>query len=179
MIGNTGFYSFEPEEEKGLITFFAVNSVPMVSGRTDQGQIAWLKDALAKTKTTWKVVYMHHPVYTALGGHRVDTGLLEALEPIFVENGVQLVLSGHNHYYARTKPIDGITYITSGGGGRSLVSIKSTGQLVKAQETYQFMYFEASFGRLDFWAIDGNGSEIDRGFIEPKPAVLKSIPTNP
>jgi acid phosphatase len=180
MIGSTGFYSFEPEREEGqsegLITFFAVNSVPMVKGGTDQGQITWLKETLARTKTTWKVVFMHHPMYTAIGGHRVDEGLLRLLEPIFVENGVQLVLSGHNHYYARTKPMRGITYITSGGGGRSLVSIKSTGQLTKAIKTYQFMYFEASFGRLDYWAIDGRGSEIDRGFLEPKPPELKSTP---
>jgi 3',5'-cyclic AMP phosphodiesterase CpdA len=177
MIGSTGFYSFEPEtEEDGLISFFAVNSVPMVKGATDQGQLTWLKETLAKTKTTWKVVFMHHPVYTAIGGHRVDEGLLKALEPVFVEGGVQLVLSGHNHYYARTKPMNGVTYITSGGGGRSLVSIKSTGQLAKAIKTYQFMYFEASFGRLDYWAIDGRGAEIDRGFLVPKPTEMKPTP---
>ncbi len=169
MVGSTGFYSFAPEEEKGLITFYAVNSVTMVKGKTDLGQIGWLRESLEKDKSTWKVVFMHHPIYTAIGGHRADTGLLAALEPVLVKGGVQLVLSGHNHYYARTKPIDGITHITSGGGGRSLVSIKSTGQLVKAIRTYQFMYFEASFGRLDYWSIDGDGREIDRGFLEPKP----------
>ncbi len=178
MIGSTGFYSFEPENEKGLITFFAVNSVPMVNGGTDQGQITWLKETLAKTKTTWKIVFMHHPVYTAVGGHRADEGLLASLEPVLVQGGVQVVLSGHNHYYARTKQMNGVTYFTSGGGGRSLVSVKSTGQLAKAFETYQFMYFEASFGRLDYWSIDGSGREIDRGFIEPNPVNSTTV-TNP
>ena len=47
--------------------------------------------------------------------------------------------------------------------------MKSTGQLEKAVEDYHFMYFEASFNRLDYWAISGDGRELDRGFIEPHP----------
>jgi 3',5'-cyclic AMP phosphodiesterase CpdA len=171
MIGSLGYYSFEPEPEdkKGLITFFAVNSIPLVNGGVDNGQITWLKETLKVTKTTWKVVFMHHPIYTGAGGHRADQGLINSLENVLIEGGVQLVLSGHNHYYARTKPQRGITYITAGGGGRSLVSVKSTGQLEKAIEDYHFMYFEASFNRLDYWTISGDGKEIDRGFIEPHP----------
>jgi hypothetical protein len=174
MIGNNGYYSYTPDEQTGLITFFAVNSIPMVDGGTDKGQIDWLKETLKVTDSTWKIVFMHHPIYTGAGGHRADQGLLNALESVMVEGGVQLVLSGHNHYYARTRPQQGITYITAGGGGRSLVSVKSTGQLEKAVEDYHFMYFEASFNRLDFWTISGDGREIDRGFLEPHP---KTAPT--
>lgn len=175
MIGSLGYYSFEPEDQKGLITFFAVNSIPIVDSGTDKGQIDWLRETLKVTNSTWKVVFMHHPIYTGAGGHRADEDLLNALESVLVEGGVQLVLSGHNHYYARTKPQRGITYITAGGGGRSLVSVKSTGQLDKAIEDYHFMYFEASFNRLDYWTISGNGNEIDRGFLEPHP---KTAPTS-
>jgi 3',5'-cyclic AMP phosphodiesterase CpdA len=174
MIGSLGYYSFEPEDQKGLIAFFAVNSIPIVDGGTDKGQIDWLRETLKVTDSTWKVVFMHHPIYTGAGGHRADEGLLNALESVLVDGGVQLVLSGHNHYYSRTKPQQGITYITAGGGGRSLVSVKSTGQLEKAIEDYHFMYFEASFNRLDYWAISGDGKEIDRGFLEPHP---KTAPT--
>ncbi len=174
MIGSLGYYSFEPEDQKSLITFFAVNSIPMVDGDTDKGQIEWLRETLKVTNSTWKVVYMHHPIYTGAGGHRADQGLLNALETVLVDGGVQLVLSGHNHYYARTKPQKGITYFTAGGGGRDLVSVKSTGQLEKAVEDYHFMYFEASYNRLDYWAISGDGKELDRGFLEPHP---KTAPT--
>ncbi len=169
MIGNLGFYSFEPEDSKGLITFFAVNSVPMVAGGTDQGQIDWLRQTLKATSTTWKIVFMHHPIYSASGGHRIDAGLLKALEPILIEGGVQLVLSGHHHYYSRTKPQNGIIHVTAGGGGRGLVSVRSTGQMEKATEQNHFMYFEAKFGRLDYWTISADGRAIDRGFLEPNP----------
>lgn len=169
MIGSLGFYSFEPEDQKGLITFFAVNSVPFIENGNDKGQIEWLRQTLEATKTTWKVVFMHHPLYSASGGHRVNAGLLNALESVLIEGGVQVVLSGHNHYYSRSKPQRGITHITAGGGGRDLVSVKTTGQMERATEQNHFMYFEASFGRLDYWTISPGGKEIDRGFIEPHP----------
>jgi 3',5'-cyclic AMP phosphodiesterase CpdA len=178
MIGNLGFYSYEPEnstgDSKGLITFFAVNSVSIVDSGSDKGQIDWLRQALEASKTTWKIAFMHHPLYTASGGHRVNSDLLQALESVLIEGGVQVVLAGHNHYYSRSKPQRGITYITAGGGGRDLVSVKSTAQMERATEQNHFMYFEATFGRLDYWAITPGGKEIDRGFIEPNP---KPVPT--
>ena len=35
--------------------------------------------------------------------------------PLFERYGVQLVLSGHDHDYQRSKPINGVTYVVSGG----------------------------------------------------------------
>ncbi len=173
MIGEAGFYSYEPDDSKGLITFFALNSVSMVSGRTDKEQVEWLREALKACTTTWKIVYMHHPMYGASGGHHIDSGFFSELERILIEGGVQVVLSGHNHYYARSKPQHGIIYIISGGGGRSLVSVRSAGRMEKAAERFHFLYFEAAFNRLDYWAITADGSLLDRGFLEPDP---KPIP---
>ena len=36
--------------------------------------------------------------------------------PILRRNGVQLVLSGHDHDYQRSNDLGGITYVVSGGG---------------------------------------------------------------
>jgi hypothetical protein len=40
----------------------------------------------------------------------------ELLSPIVERHGVQLVLSGHDHDYQRSVPIDGVTYVVSGAG---------------------------------------------------------------
>ena len=166
MIGDTGFYSYEPDDSKGLITFFALNSPTLVSG-VDKAQVEWLREALKVCSTTWKVVFMHHPMYAASGGHNIHSGLFHQLEQVFIDGGVQLVLSGHNHYYARSKPQNGITYIISGGAGRSLVAVRSRGLMEKTAERFHFMYFEAAFKRLDYWAITDSGVFLDRGFLEP------------
>jgi hypothetical protein len=37
---------------------------------------------------------------------------------LFVQNGVDVVFSGHEHFYERMKPQKGIVYITQGGGAK-------------------------------------------------------------
>ena len=45
--------------------------------------------------------------------------LRDYLEPMFEVAGVDLVLNGHNHLYAYSPPAtpDGVTWVTTGGGG--------------------------------------------------------------
>ena len=38
-----------------------------------------------------------------------------AFTPLFERHGVQLVLSGHDHDYQRSVPINGVTYVVTGG----------------------------------------------------------------
>lgn len=83
----------------------------------DSPQIEWIERSLAKSTARWKVVVMHHPMYstTKKGG---SEALVHVLEPIFVRTGVDMVLSGHNHVYERLRPIKGIHYFTVGSSGR-------------------------------------------------------------
>ncbi len=73
-------------------------------------QIDWLKDALSKSQARWKVVFMHHSIYssaTRRGGHGKDKSVLRLrvlLEPILVEHRVDVVIAGHDHTFERTKP---------------------------------------------------------------------------
>ncbi|MBM0046546.1 metallophosphoesterase [Anaerococcus sp. mt242] len=71
---------------------------------------AFIKDAIAKaTKErgknfSWKVVSFHHAPYST-ATHTSDTDILERrheLVRIFNENGIDLVLNGHDHIYTRT-----------------------------------------------------------------------------
>ncbi len=84
----------------------------------DAEQVAWLKQALGQSTARWKVVAMHHPLYSTSRRHRPDTSLIQLLEPIFVEHGVDIVLAGHRHVYERLSPIKGIQYIIDGSGGK-------------------------------------------------------------
>ncbi len=60
----------------------------------------WLKKVLQNTKQRWKIVIMHHPVYSTSRGR--DYFIIRWLfKPLFDKYGVDLVLQGHDHAYGR------------------------------------------------------------------------------
>jgi 3',5'-cyclic AMP phosphodiesterase CpdA len=80
----------------------------------DADQAAWLTDTLAGANETWRIVLLHHPPYSA-GYQGSSMDARRAFAPLFERFGVQLVLSGHDHDYQRSRPINGVTYVVTGG----------------------------------------------------------------
>ena len=66
-----------------------------------QEQAVWLEKLLASNHNKWTVVSFHHPFYSA-GRDRDDKDTREAFLPIFDKYNVDLVLTGHDHAYARS-----------------------------------------------------------------------------
>jgi 3',5'-cyclic AMP phosphodiesterase CpdA len=79
----------------------------------DPEQLAFLDKTLAESTQRWKIVALHHPPYSA-GYQGSSIGIRDAYVPIFERHGVQLVLSGHEHDYQRSRVINGITYVITG-----------------------------------------------------------------
>jgi predicted phosphodiesterase len=84
----------------------------------DAAQRAWLERTLADAIEPWRIVLLHHPPYSA-GYQGSDLAVRAAFTPLFERYGVQLVVSGHDHDYQRSVPIDGVTYVVSGGAAGS------------------------------------------------------------
>ncbi len=93
-----------------------------------------LKDDLNKNEQPFTIVIWHEPAYTshpASGtGHGSNLLMRYWYVPLCEEFGVDIVLSGHNHWYERTVPIlkgtaadAGIVYLTTGGGGAKLYPV--------------------------------------------------------
>jgi 3',5'-cyclic AMP phosphodiesterase CpdA len=78
-------------------------------------QLAWLEATLTDDDAPWKIVLVHHPPYSA-GYQGSAHDVREVFSPIFEASGVDLVLSGHDHDYQRSEPINGVTYVVSGAG---------------------------------------------------------------
>ena len=81
----------------------------------DPGQLAWLEEQLATSDAPWKIVAIHRSAYSA-GYQGSSADVREILAPVFARYGVQLVVSGHDHDYQRSMPVNGVTYVVSGGG---------------------------------------------------------------
>ncbi len=76
-------------------------------------QLAWLEETLRGSSATWKIVALHHPPYSA-GYQGSSMAVRRSFVPLFEKYGVQLVLSGHDHDYQRSKMINGVTYVVTG-----------------------------------------------------------------
>ena len=116
----------------------------------------------------WKIAVFHHPIISGMPGRESDVLMADNFSSLFEEHGVQLVLAGHNHMYERFVPLksgvpasDGITYVTTGGGGASLYGAGTNKNLVAVESVNHFMVVEADACELRARAIDSSGKEID------------------
>lgn len=63
-------------------------------------QAEWLDDVLEDSDANWNVVQFHHPAMSVSQG-RDNREVREAFLPVITDHEVDLVLSGHDHTYAR------------------------------------------------------------------------------
>ncbi len=109
----TGYF----EHSSGGVFFFVLDTEQDFGLASPQG--GWLTSRLAEAAATpgfrFSVIQMHRPFATC-GDSDYHPKEREELLPSFTAYGVALVLQGHMHGYERFT-MDGITYITAGGGG--------------------------------------------------------------
>lgn len=105
------YYTFSPAGSD--VRFFALDSV-----MPDPGQIAWLERELRRATESWKIAYFHHPIYSSGARHGSDEDLRALFEPVFLEHDVDVVFAGHDHFYERIAPQQGIPYFVVGSGGQ-------------------------------------------------------------
>ena len=163
------YYSFKPE--RASVRFFALDS-----NYIDDKQLAWLDQQLADSGSDWKICFFHHPPYSSGETHGSAVLQREKLEPVFVKHGVNVVLSGHEHFYERLKPQKGIQYFILGNSAKV-----RRGDLLKTDLTekgydqgYTFMLVEIDGDDLSFQTISDKGTTIDQGTIH---RVGKTEPT--
>lgn len=140
---------------------FAVIDSNVFTNPYDEGRAAavkeWLAADLAATTQRWKFVVAHHPAYTSSGPgvHGPEVTLQNEIQPICAQYGVQIVFQGHNHFYERINPIDGVHYVTTGAGGRSLThpTVIPTYSDVVRDTDYSFTRVNIEGGRLTLLQI--------------------------
>lgn len=122
---------------------------------TDKAQIEWLDKALSESSARWKVIAMHHPIYSptrrrsswwswipGIGRRDADPRLRKDLEDVLVRHGVDVVFQGHQHLYARLRPQrGGIRYIVSGAGGKRPDTFEPDEHTFERKDRGQFKHF--------------------------------------
>jgi 3',5'-cyclic AMP phosphodiesterase CpdA len=157
------YYSFK----RGNAEFLVLDSSYM-----DPQQLDWIKKELSDSNATWKICYFHHPLYSHGKTHGPDIDLRKLLEPIFQEQGVNLVLSGHEHDYERVKPQHGISYFVLGNSGQlQLHNLRPSPDTAKGFDTDRtFALVEIAGDELYFQTISRSGETVDSGVLEAEQA---------
>jgi len=141
-----------------------VHFVALDSERVGSAQADWLEADLAASALPWTIVYFHRPPYSS-GVHGSSSTVRETFDPIFARHGVQLVLSGHDHDYERINPVDGVSYVVTGGGGYSVRRVGRSDFTAFSASAFHFVRGEIRRDELYLEAIDPSGVSIDATHI--------------
>jgi len=98
--------------------------------------------------------------------------------PILEAYGVQVVLTGHEHSYQRSRPTRksafltsdiGINYLSSGGGGAFLYPVYDFPIVAFGKSDHHYLRAEVRGSQIIFHAIRHDGVEIDSYSVAPRP----------
>jgi len=136
----------------------------------DSEQRRWLEKTLAqpRPKGMWTIVQFHVPPFGVSAGRGINLSVVDALVPLLEKHRVDLVVSGHDHHYARTHPLApkaggrGIVYIVTGGGGAPLYTPRPRPWAVSVSKTRHFILCEARPEELRVETRTADGRVIDR-----------------
>ncbi len=141
----------------------------------DGPEFVWLTEEMGSTAYTdaeWQIVFVHEPPYSSVG----PNGFVKSyLVDTFRDNGVDMVFSGHAHFYERyeyqkygqtTDPK--IQYVVTGGGGSQLHGLggePADADVTRAEKLKAFHHtildVDVPGKSLTLTAVDVNGETFD------------------
>ncbi len=136
---------------------------------TDQQseQYQFLVDDLQNNNKPWTIVMFHHPLFHSHPTREVYEFRYD-WQPLFIEHGVDIVLTGHDHYYQRTFPIGrmaenqrGVVHYTIAGGGATLYPTIPRSYSAFDRSLYHFVLIDVTENELEIRAVDENNQVFD------------------
>ncbi len=127
-------------------------------------ELEWLKKDLAENHSACTAAYWHQPTFSAANGLGEEGITAQAFWQLLYQYGADLVLNGHDHLYARYRPLDpsgksdprkGIREFIVGTGGETLDAVATTGTASdpSGNNNFNSENLEASSGQ--FWGVMG------------------------
>ena len=120
-------------------------------------QFQWLTTDLGSSTAPYKIVMVHPPPYSA---GLEEWNFRKDYQTLIQAKGVKLVIAGHNHFYARNV-VNGVTYLTLGGGGAPLVDPKGGTYVIKKDKENHFARIDLSGATMTGSVYNMNNKLID------------------
>jgi len=164
------------EETVYFVDYQGARVISLNSNEGFEAQVDWLRSVLEDNPRTWTIITFHHPIYSAAEG-RDNAGLRELWQPIFDESGVDLVLQGHDHTYARSGLVtfeenlpegvrartgdSGTVYVVSVSGPKMYDLNREDWMQRAAEDTQLFQVISINGGTLRYEARTATGRLYD------------------
>jgi len=127
-------------------------------------ELEWLKKDLAANHSECTLAYWHQPTYSAADSISLEGMTAQSFWVLLYQYGADLILNGHDHLYARYRPLDpsenydpkkGIREFIVGTGGETLDTVALTGTSSDplGNNNFNADNLEASSG--EFWGVMG------------------------
>jgi hypothetical protein len=132
-------------------------------------QLRWLHRQLGRAGGTCALAFWHRPRFSA-GSHGDQPDVAPLWEQL--RGHAVLVVSGHDHDLQRFRPIDGITQLVSGAGGRHRYPVDAANpSLAFADDDHDgALRLALRPGRADVRFVTSGGSVLDRSTVRCRPS---------
>lgn len=175
------------QETVYYLDYQGVRFISLDSNTAQAAQVPWLREVLENNPHPWTIVTFHHPVFSP-ASDRDNTELRELWKPLFDEFQVDLVLSGHDHIYARTGEVDqakvfnvpsgyqqaydpniGTVYVVSVSGPKLYKVTKGKYAKRFAENTQLYQIINIEGNQLRFRAFTATGNLYDEFLLQKQP----------
>lgn len=161
-------YSFDYQG----VRFIIVNSDEMIRNEeTAVRETGWVEGLLRNNPCRWTVMAFHHPFFST-AANRDNKAVRENLKPLVDKYGVDLVLTGHDHTYARGDVMPegverkgraaGTVYVVSVSGPKQYRQDAKPWWDIGYTNTQLWQAITVTGNRLAFRAYDASGSLADQ-----------------
>jgi 3',5'-cyclic AMP phosphodiesterase CpdA len=142
-------------------------------------EVAWLEKALKNNPNHWTVVFQHQGLYS-MASNRNYVKMREALLPLYDKYGVDLVLQGHDHLYARSQKLAGGKIVAPDAPGTVYMISVSGPKMYEVDHRFEplmakviphtqmFQVIDVDGDRMTLHAYSSEGEQLDGFQLEKK-----------
>ena len=162
------------EKDTSTVDFFILDTPPLqkkyhkeneysdLNRQDTAAQLHWLDSALTASKSRWKIVVGHHPVYSG-GSHGVKdediiTDMPARFAKFFATHGVDAYFCGHDHHFEYIRQKDSPVNYFVIGNGSEVRPVTPTPGTVFAKSIAGFTTVSLSKDTMTVSAIDFSGN---------------------
>lgn len=169
---NTVAFTHAPASASGVEAYYSFDYGDMhvvvlntqLSCDIGTAQYRFVKDDISATKRTWRIVIAHDHAY-CVGGHGENNALKVMTTNIFEPGKVDLVLSGHSHFYQHNL-VNGIHHMIIGSAGAPLYDPGRGSYTLTAVKDYNFAIGDVTPTTLRLVVYNHRGETLDSLFVK-------------